>query len=88
MEEANGLSALDARACVNVAVSLGAFLAYALLMEPLGFVASSALLIMALSLFYGARDLRIILALAIGVPIAVYYTFTTGLKTFLPEAPW
>ena len=63
-------------------------LAYALLMEPLGFVLSSVVLIGSLSLFYGARDLRVILAISVGVPVAIYYTFTVALKTFLPEAPW
>ncbi len=54
MREVNGLRELDWEAWQNVGVSLVAFLAYALLMEPLGFVLSSVLLIGALSLFYGA----------------------------------
>ena len=57
---------------VAVGVSLAAFLVYALLMEPLGFVLSSVLLIGALSLFYGARDLRIVLAISLGVPVAIW----------------
>ena len=86
--ETNGLRELDREGYLNVGGSLGVFLAYALLMEPLGFVIASALAIATLSLFYGARDLRLVLASAIGVPIAIYYTFTVLLKTFLPQAPW
>lgn len=88
IEETNGLRTLDGDGYVNVGVSLAAFGAYALLMEPLGFVPSSAMLVAGLAVFYGVRDLALVLAVSIGVPTTVFFVFTRGLKVFLPEIPW
>lgn len=87
MTEHNGLRDLDADAIVNVSVSVGVFLAYALLMEPIGFIPSSALMIFGLSVFYGIRNYLLIAAVSIAVPSTTYFIFTKGLKVFLPEMP-
>lgn len=87
MAEPNGLKALDREAIVNVSVSVAVFLAYALLMEPIGFIPSSALMIFGLSLFYGIQNIPLVAVIAIGVPSATYFIFTKGLKVFLPEIP-
>lgn len=62
-------------------------IAYAALMEPLGFIPSSALLVGGLSVFYGARNAAIVGAICLGVPISIYHLFTRPLKVSLPEIP-
>jgi hypothetical protein len=87
MTDENGLTKLDREAVVNVSVSVAAFAAYAALMEPLGFIPSSALLIGGLSVFYGLRNIALILAISLGVPTLMFYIFTRLLKVYLPEIP-
>ena len=88
MAEPNGLKALNTEAIVNVSVSVAVFLAYALLMEPLGFIPSSTLMIFGLAVFYGIRNIPLIAVVAIAVPTVTYFIFTKGLKVFLPEIPF
>lgn len=85
MREPNRLLDLDREAILNVGVSVAVLLAYALLMEPLGFIPSSALMIGGLALFYGIRSYLVVLIVAVSVPSATYFVFTRGLKVFLPE---
>lgn len=87
MAEPNGLKSLDMEAIVNVSVSVAVFIAYALLMEPLGFIPSSALMISGLTLFYGIRNYLLIVVVSLAVPSVTYFIFTKGLKVFLPEMP-
>ena len=87
MNDENGLAKLDREAVVNVSVSVAAFAAYAALMEPLGFIPSSALLIGGLSVFYGLRNIVLTLAISFGVPTLMFYVFTRALKVYLPEIP-
>ena len=86
--EHNGLRDLDREAIINVSISVSVFLAYALLMEPLGFVPSSALMIFGLSIFYGIRNFLLVAVISLAVPSATYFIFTKGLKVFLPEIPF
>ena len=88
IDEPNGLAKLDTEAYLNVGVIILALFAYALLMVPLGFIPSSALLVSGLSYFFGTRNIPMILLVGIGVPVGIYFIFTYGLKVFLPEIPW
>jgi putative tricarboxylic transport membrane protein len=88
IDETNGLVNLDREAYINVGVIIMALFAYALLMEPLGFIPSSAILVGGLSYFFGIRNLPMIFLVGIGVPVSIYFIFTNGLKVFLPEIPW
>lgn len=85
--ERNGLRHLDRRAVTSVGTSVILLLVYALLLEPLGFVLSSALVALALALYYGGRNPFGIAAVAIGVPVAIFVVFTRLLHVFLPELP-
>lgn len=87
LQERNGLRDLDKEAIINVSTSVAVFLAYALLMEPIGFIPSSALMIFGLAVFYGIRNLALIAVISISVPTVTYFIFTRGLKVFLPEIP-
>ena len=87
LTERNAFRDLDREACLNVGVSVVAFTLYALLMEPLGFIPSSILLVAGLSFFYGIRNIVLVAAVSIIVPVAIYFVFTRALQVFLPEFP-
>ncbi len=88
IEETNGLAELDRDAVVNVGVTIVALFSYALLMTPMGFIPSSGILVAGLSLFFGIRNIPLIVFVSIGVPTSIYFIFTKGLKVFLPEILW
>lgn len=87
LRERNGFRDLNREAYVNVGVSIGAFTVYALLMEPIGFILSSILLVFGLSVFYGVRNLLLAGAVSILVPVAIFFVFTRLLQVFLPAFP-
>jgi putative tricarboxylic transport membrane protein len=86
LAEKNGFVELDREAALNVGLTLVALLAYALLMEPLGFIASSILLVAFLSTFYGNRNIVLGALASIGVPLGIFFVFTRLLRVSLPEA--
>ena len=77
---------LDKRGLVNTGVTLGVFLAYSLLMEPFGFMESSALMLAILTIFFGNRNIFIIVGVSLLIPGAIYYLFTRLLFVYLPES--
>lgn len=87
IRERNGFADLDREAYVNVGVSVGAFTVYALLMEPIGFILSSVVLVFGLSVFYGVRNLLLAGVVSVVVPVAIYFVFTRMLQVFLPAFP-
>lgn len=87
IRERNGFRDLDREAYINVGVSLGTFTLYALLMEPLGFILSSVLLVGGLSIFYGVRNFLLVGAVSIVIPVSIYFVFTRLLQVFLPALP-
>jgi putative tricarboxylic transport membrane protein len=72
----------------RVAVTFLVTLGYALLFEPLGFVLASALMVLILTLYFGNRNIFLIVAVTAGAPLVVYYLFTSALKVSLPETPF
>jgi putative tricarboxylic transport membrane protein len=87
LHEHNRFRDLDREGYINVGVSLAAFTLYALLMEPLGFILSSVLLVAGLSTFYGVRNRLLVAAVSVGIPVAIYFAFTRMLQVFLPAFP-
>ena len=87
LHERNGLLGLDRSAVINVGVSLVLLVIYAVSLEPLGFILSSALIAVALALYYGGRNPIAIAIVALGVPVATFLIFTRLLHVFLPEMP-
>lgn len=68
-------------------MTIAVFAAY-VLFEPLGFVISSALVVTALTFYYGNRNIIIALLVVIGAPLAIFFLFTHALHVSLPQAPW
>ena len=70
---------------IRVLVTFVVFIAYALLLEPLGFVLASALMVGSLSFYYGNRNLMVFVLILIGAPLMIYFLFTRVLRVSLPE---
>jgi len=87
MKEANNFRGVELSGYVNVAVTVVVLAIYALLLEPIGFVASSALTVAALTTLYGNRNIFLIGLTSLGIPLAIYYLCTRFLLVFLPEFP-
>jgi hypothetical protein len=87
LDQTNQLRELDRSAVVNVGTTLVAMAIYGPAMIALGFVVSGALIIAFLSTFYGNRNYALTAVVSIGVPVAIFFTFTKLLATFLPPFP-
>ncbi len=66
---------------VMTALAIGV---YAWALRPLGFVLASALLVVGLSVLYGYRNVPILLAVAIGLPLSFYLALTKLMAINLP----
>lgn len=84
LEEKNLFGVLDRHSITRVVVTFVILLAYALLLEPLGFVVSSALTAGALTLYLGNRNIFILFLVIIGIPLAIFFIFTRVLRVSLP----
>ena len=73
---------------IRVGVTFLVCLGYALLFEPLGFVLSSALMVLILTIYFGNRNILLIVAVTAAAPLIVYYLFTKTLQVSLPEIPF
>lgn len=87
LNDVNGFRGLTRHNYTSVAVTTVMFVVYAAILIPLGFVLSSALVVVVLAVFYGARNWPAVLLVAIGVPAVVYVVFRRLLTVALPELP-
>lgn len=88
MDEPNPFRELPASAYLNLAVVLVAMVLYVALLKPLGYALSSALVAIAISLYYGSRNIFGIAFVGVAAPLAIYYLFTRMLTVSLPPFPW
>jgi len=68
----------------NVLAALGIAVGYGVLLNPLGFILSSALSLLVYFVVFGERRWFVIAPLAVGVPLATEFVFV---KLFLLEVP-
>ncbi len=87
LNDINGFRGLTRLNYLNIGVTTLAFVIYAIILKPIGFIASSALIVAALSIFYGARHWPSIVLVAAGIPTAIYFAFRRLLSVSLPEFP-
>ncbi len=83
--EKNLFKELDRKSLTRIVVTFLILGAYALLLEPLGFVVSSALTAGALTLYLGNRNIFILFLVIVGIPLAIFFIFTRALRVSLPE---
>lgn len=86
LRERNLFRELETSCYPRILVTLVVSVAFAILLESLGFVICSALAVVILSIYYGNRNL-LILAVLISITVAIYLVFTRGLHVSLPESP-
>ena len=87
LNDANGFRGLKRSNYVSIGFTTVMFIVYASILQPLGFILASALVVAVLSTFYGARHWLTIVLVAIGVPAVVYVVFRRVLTVALPEFP-
>ena len=71
----------------RTSISLIIFFCYALLMEPIGFMASSGLALLTLTAFYGNRNWWVGIAVSVCFPVIIYFLFLYAFQVYLPEFP-
>lgn len=87
LNQRNELRDLDGEALVNVGVTLAVMAGYVFLMVNIGFVVGSALMIAALSTYYGNRNYLLTALISIIIPMAMFFVFRRVLLTELPPFP-
>lgn len=88
LREKNLLGEVGGKGFLNVGVTLACLLAYAFALPRLGFVASGAVLIAVLGVFFGNRNHLLTVAVAVLVPAAIYFGLTRLMRVSLPEFPF
>jgi hypothetical protein len=80
-----GLDAVIPGEASAVAMTIAGLVAYGFLLEPLGFIPSTALVVIALMVFVlRVRSLVLIAGMAIGLSLGCYLVFGKLLGTYLP----
>ena len=87
IDQVNELANLDREAWTNVTVTLIMMGIYVPLMVNLGFVVGSAIMIMAMSTYFGNRNYVVAGVLSIALPSLMYYIFRAQLASELPPFP-
>lgn len=87
LRERNELRELDFEAITNVIVTFVIMAAYVWLMVYLGFVVGSAIMIFAMSTYFGNRNYVLGASVSVIVPLLVFVLFTKLLVTSLPPFP-
>ncbi|WP_127143038.1 tripartite tricarboxylate transporter TctB family protein [Pelagibacterium montanilacus] len=84
----NGFASLPRSAYLNIGVVLITMIAYVVLLRPLGYAIASSLTALAITLYYGSRNIFGIVIVGIIAPLAIYFLFTRYLSVSLPPFPW
>lgn len=87
LHQRNELRDLDREAITNVSVTLLIMAGYVFLMVNLGFVVGSAVMIAAMSTYFGNRNYILTVAVSIFVPMILFFLFRRVLFTELPPFP-
>lgn len=86
LRELNLFREIDARAWLNVGVTIACVVAYAFALPILGFVPAGIALMLVLTVFYGNRNHYLTVAVSVLAPLAIYYGATRLLLVSLPES--
>lgn len=87
IHQVNELRNLDKEAIINVSVTLIMMAIYVPLMVNLGFVAGSAIMVFAMSTYFGNRNFILGAAISIILPMIMFFTFRRLLLVELPPFP-
>ena len=84
IDEENGFIGMDKEQIVKTLVTVGAFFAYTLMFDRLGFIFSTILFACPLTIYFGQRKPIIILLVGVVCPVSIYLLFTTLMHVYLP----
>ena len=87
IKQSNDLLKLDREAWTNVIVTLVMMGIYVPLMVNLGFGVGSAIMVMAMSTYFGNRNYWLAGLISVAIPMLMFYVFRTVLVTELPPFP-
>ncbi len=87
IKQSNDLLKLDREAWTNVSVTLVMMGIYVPLMVNLGFVIGSAIMVMAMSTYFGNRNYWLAGFISVAIPMLMFWVFRTILVTELPPFP-
>ncbi|MBT3916534.1 MAG: tripartite tricarboxylate transporter TctB family protein [Rhodospirillaceae bacterium] len=87
LSEINELKNLNKEAIVNVLTTLVMMAIYVPLMVNLGFVVGSAIMIFAMSTYFGNRNYIVAVLISIFLPMLIFVTFRRLLLVELPPFP-
>lgn len=87
IDQENELKNLNKEAITNVIVTLIMMAIYVPLMVNLGFVVGSAMMIFAMSTYFGNRNYPVGAAVSIILPVIIFFIFRRVLLTELPPFP-
>lgn len=87
LNETNELRNLDREAITNVTVTLIMMAIYVPLMVNLGFVVGSAIMIFAMSTYFGNRSFVLGGLISVFLPMVIFFVFRRLLLTELPPFP-
>ena len=87
IDQVNELRNLDREAITNVTITLILMAIYVPLMVNLGFVVGSAMMIFAMSTYFGNRNYFLGAALSVLLPMLIFFIFRRLLLTELPPFP-
>jgi putative tricarboxylic transport membrane protein len=87
LQEVNELRLLDREAITNVSITLLLMALYVPLMVNLGFVVGSALMVFAMSTYFGNRSFILGGLLSVLLPMTIFFVFRRLLLTELPPFP-
>lgn len=87
LDEHNDLGDVNGQMLIRVCVSLVLITSYAFLLQPIGFVFASALIVGILSTYYGNRSIIAGIFVSVLIPLFIFNLFTKVLKVSLPPFP-
>lgn len=88
MKEKNLFAELDVKSLGRIGVAMVIFIGYAILFPLLGYLISTALMALALTLYLGTRKVLVLVLVVIVIPLVIYFMFTQLLMVSLPTIPF
>ena len=84
MRRGDDTQGTDPASCKRIAALLAATVAYVLFIEFTGYILATALLLLASLLLFGERDKRVLVAVSVLFPAALWFLFQQLLEVQLP----
>ena len=84
IDEVNKFNGMDKEQIKKILVTIGAFCAYTLMFNRLGFIISTILFTCPLTIYFGTRKPIVVVLVSVVFPVSIYLFFTTLMHVYLP----